>query len=210
MTVEPKTLTIDLLSDTTFGSGEGTAGVVDVEVAHDEFGLPYLGGKALRGLLRDSWLSMQEHFPELHEAARRLLGPTGDVSEVSVLRIGDAVIQEPARSYFVAAVQREHNPLAPERILTAFTDVRAQTSEERVTGAPAETTLRSARVIVRGLRLTASLAWLDEPTEDDLRCLAMAALGTRHAGLSRNRGRGHIQIALDGDAEKTRDCLVPL
>src|SRR5712691_6391027 len=106
MTVEPKTLTIDLLSDTTFGSGEGTAGVVDVEVAHDEFGLPYLGGKALRGLLRDSWLSMQEHFPELHEAARRILGPISDVRDTAILRVGDAIIEEPARSYFVAAVRR--------------------------------------------------------------------------------------------------------
>ncbi len=105
----PERLTVDLLSDTTFGRGEGTAGVVDVEVEHDAWGLPFLGGKALRGLLRDAWLSMQPHFPELCAAGRRVLGPLADLDETAILRIGDAVIEEPARSYLVAAVEREHH-----------------------------------------------------------------------------------------------------
>jgi len=203
MSDQPEVLTIDLLSDTTFARGEGTAGVVDIEVEHDEFGLPFLGAKALHGLLRDTWLTMKVYFPHLHGAAQRVLGPIADVEETAILRIGDALIEESARRYFVAATQREHNPLAPEVILSALTDIRSQTSEDRHTGAPARTTLRSVRIIVRGLRLVAPLSWLDKPNTDDLQCLALAALGTRHAGLSRNRGRGHIRITLDGDLEKT-------
>ena len=38
-------LKIDLLSDTTLGRGDGVAGVVDAEVQHDAYGLPYLSGK---------------------------------------------------------------------------------------------------------------------------------------------------------------------
>ena len=57
----PQTLHMELLSDATFGRGEGTAGQVDTEVEHDEFGIPYIGGKAVRGLLRDTWLSMRPH-----------------------------------------------------------------------------------------------------------------------------------------------------
>jgi hypothetical protein len=204
MSDQPNTLTIDLLSDSTFGRGEGTPGVVDIEVEHDAFGLPFLGGKTLRGLLRDTWLSMQTHFPELHNAARRVYGPTRDLEEVSLLRVGDAVIEEPARGYFIAACQREQHRLAPELILSALTDIRFQTSEERSTGAPARTTLRSIRVVLRGLRLTAPLLWLAEPDQDDMRCLALAALGTRHAGQARNRGRGHISIAFNGDRARTR------
>ena len=44
-------LKLDLLSDATFGRGDGLAGVVDAEVQHDNAGLPYLAGRTLKGLL---------------------------------------------------------------------------------------------------------------------------------------------------------------
>jgi len=204
MTIRPERIMIELLSDTTFGRGEGTAGAVDVEVEHDACGLPMLGGKALRGLLRDSWLSMQECFPELRVAGRRVLGPHGDLEETAILRVGDATIEESARAFFISATERQHHPLAPETILAALTEIRSQTSEERTTGAPARTTLRSARVALCGLKLVAPLSWLEAPDPGDARCLAMAALATRHGGLARNRGRGHLRITIDGDLERTR------
>jgi hypothetical protein len=200
----PERIVIELLSDSTFGRGEGTPGVVDVEVEHDPYGLPMLGGKALRGLLRDSWLTMQAHFPELAEAGCRVLGPHADLDETAILRIGDATIEEPSRGFFIAAVKRGPHPLFPEAILAALTEIRSQTSEERSTGAPAKGTLRSVRVLLRGLQLEATLVWHDEPTAQDLQCLALACLATRHAGLGRNRGRGHIRVTLDGDLNSTR------
>jgi hypothetical protein len=33
----PERLVVELLSDTTFGRGEGTAGLVDVEIEHDSY-----------------------------------------------------------------------------------------------------------------------------------------------------------------------------
>src|SRR5690554_4910085 len=99
MTARPERIVIELLSDTTFGRGEGTPGKVDVEVEHDAYGLPMLGGKALRGLLRDSWLSMQARFPELQVAGRRVFGPHGDLEETAILRIGDATLEAPARAF---------------------------------------------------------------------------------------------------------------
>lgn len=204
MTARPERIVIELLSDTTFGRGEGTPGAVDVEVEHDACGLPMLGGKALRGLLRDSWLSMQEHFPELQAASCRVLGPHGDLEEKAILRIGDAMIEESARAFVISATEREHHPLAPETILAALTEIRAQTSEERTTGAPARTTLRSTRVALRGLKLVAPLSWLSVPDSRDMQCLALAALATRHGGLARNRGRGHLRVTIDGDIERTR------
>ncbi len=201
----PERIVVDLLSDTIFGRGEGTPGVVDVEIDHDACGLPMLGGKALRGLLRDSWLTMQAHFPELAEVGRRVLGPHADMDETAILRVGDATVEEASRAFFIAAAGRESHPLSPEVILAALTDIRSQTSEERSTGAPARGTLRSVRVLLRGLQLEAPLVWLDEPTPVDLRCLALACLATRHAELGRNRGRGHIRVTLDGDVEGTRD-----
>jgi hypothetical protein len=195
---------IELLSDSAISRGEGTAGQVDIEVEHDELGLPFLGGKTLRGLLRDSWFSMRHCFPELAEAANRVFGPEADLDESSILRIGDAVVDGETRRWIEAAETRKNNPISPISVLEALTDIRRQTSEERSTGAPAETTLRSIRVVMRGLELQAPLYWLAAPTAADIRSLALALLATRHAGLARNRGRGHVRMTLDGDLEKTR------
>jgi len=200
----PQALTIDLLSDTTFGRGEGTAGEVDVEIEHDAYGLPFLGGKALRGLLRDSWLSMHDHFPDLWDAGHRVFGPHADLDEVAILRFGDAAIEDSARRYFISAVERKLHPLTPDMVLRSLTEVRSQTSEDRATGAPARTTLRRTRVAVRGLRLVAPLGWLAAPGRRELRCLALAVLATRHAGLARNRGRGFLRMALDGNTPETQ------
>jgi len=194
---------IELLSDASFSRGEGTAGIVDVEVEHDELGLPFIGGKTLRGLLHDSWLSMQNWFQELSPSADRIFGTDADFDEHSILRIGDAIVDSETRKWVEVAEYRKNHPLCPKMVLEALTDIRQQTSEERTTGAPAETTLRSIRVIIHGLKLQSPLYWLAEPTEEDFRCLSLALLATRHAGLGRNRGRGHISLTLNGESRKT-------
>jgi hypothetical protein len=194
---------VELLSDSAFSRGEGTAGVVDVEVEHDELGLPFLGGKTLRGLLLDSWLSMQRFFPELSPSAERIFGIEADFDECSILRIGDAVVDSETRKWIELAESWPNNRISSMDVLEALTDIRKQTSEERSTGAPAETTLRSVRVVIRDLKLQSPLYWLDDPTDADLRCLSMAILATRHAGLARNRGRGNVRLTLDGNIKKT-------
>lgn len=200
----PEALTIELLSDAAFSSGEGTAGEVDAEVQHDELGLPYIGGKTIRGLLRDTWLSMAAAFPDLEAAAERLFGPEGDVSETAILRIGNATLGDDVRDWVKAAVTRQDYPLHPMDILRALTDVRRQTAEERSTGAPAKGSLRALRVIVREQKFNADLMWLSSPCEKELQCLALCALATRHGGLRRNRGLGYIRMVFDDNLDATR------
>lgn len=202
MTKSPPTfLHVELLSDSTFSRGEGTAGVVDTEVEHDERGLPFIGGKTIRGLLRDSWLSMCNYFDDLNPAGQRMLGRSRNLDETCRLRIGDAHLSDPIRHTVRAAVERNEKRLSQETILAAFTSIRYQTAENRKTGAPMVTTLRSSRVVLRGFVFQSPLTWLDGymPDSDDLRLLALCALATRHGGLLRNRGRGHIRMSLDGD-----------
>jgi hypothetical protein len=205
----PRTLHIELLSDTTFSRGEGTAGVVDAEVEHDEFGIPYIGGKSIRGLLRDGWLSMQVHFPELHHAAGRVLGHGQALDDTCRMRISDAVLPSTIRDVARNAVERREHTIAPSTMLEAFTAVRYQTAENRATGAPEETTLRSSRVVLHGFVFESRLTWLNryEPDADDLRVLALCALAVRNGGLLRNRGRGFLQMTLDGDPAQTRRYL---
>jgi CRISPR/Cas system CMR subunit Cmr4 (Cas7 group RAMP superfamily) len=72
-----------LKSDATFGRGDGIAGMIDSEVQHDEYGLPYLGGRALKGLLGEEcaniifWLKAQGKAQRWQETAQRLFGKPG-------------------------------------------------------------------------------------------------------------------------------------
>jgi hypothetical protein len=207
----PSRLHIELLSDTTFGRGEGTAGEVDNEIEHDKFGIPFIGGKTVRGLLRDTWLSMRQHFPELLAAGDRVFGPTKRFldDDVCVLRIGDALLSKDVRDWLTASATRaeDSDRVSPAMLLAACTEIRYQTAEDRLTGAPAEVTLRSSRVVLRSFVFEAPLAWRSgggAAEADDVRALAMTALATRHGGLMRNRGRGYLRITIDGDWERTK------
>jgi hypothetical protein len=194
----PRTLVIELLSDTTFARGEGTAGIVDVEVDHDEVGLPLVRGKRLHGLLRDGWLSLRDHFPLLTEAARRVLGEEADLQELAVLRLGDARLPSAVRGWAEFAIGRERHPLRPDQVLATLTDIRRQTAISRLTGAPERKTLRSSRVVLRKLSFAAPLEWLAHPEAADVRCLALCALAVRHGGW------GFLCLTLDGDLHGTR------
>lgn len=198
-----QSIAVTLLSDATFASGEPSPGEVHVEIDSDEFGLPFLRGRTLRGLLRDTWLTMAPAFPELHHAALRVLGPPGDVGETAILRIGDARIEAPLRDVVARAIAREQSPLTPGEILASLTDIRVQSAENRESGGAESGTLRMTRVLLRDTVLHASLGWLATPLASDLRCLALAAVGTRHAGNGRNRGRGHVLLSLDGNPAAT-------
>ena len=154
-------LKITLLSDSTFGRGEGTAGEVDIEVEHDKDGLPFIGGKTLHGLLRDTWLTMWPAFEPLESAAEQVFGKEAnlDPEEDTVLEIKDALLPEDVRDWVRYAVHRTTDRLRPEQILDSLTDIRRQTAQSRSTGAPEETTLRTSRVVVRKITFEAPLEW---------------------------------------------------
>lgn len=199
----PERLTVELLSDTAFSRGEPTAGQVDIDVEHDHLGLPLVSGKTLHGLLRDSWLAMDGSFPQLHDDAAVLLGAAADRTERTILRVGDAGVGDDVTAWVRAAVEREDRPIDPGDVLAALTATRTGTAMDRGSGGPATGTLRDLRVIRCGTRLEASLTWLRQPSHGHRRCLAMAVLGVRHAGLARSRGLGHVRLSLDGDLDAT-------
>ena len=101
------------------------------------------------------------------------------------------------------ALTRSRHPLHREDVLGTLTAVRAQTARSRATGAPEPGTLRSSRVILRGTAFEAPLAFGTSPSAAELRCLALCVLATRHGGLARNRGRGHLRCLLDVDRGRT-------
>ncbi|MHA1423863.1 MAG: hypothetical protein ACTSSD_17400, partial [Candidatus Thorarchaeota archaeon] len=139
--------------------------------------------------------------------AERILGVEGDLEETSVLSISDATAPQDVVDWVRYALARPESKLTNGLILDSITSIRRQTAIERNTGSASEKSLRSMRVLLRGFNLISQLVWLEDPTLEDLSVLAVCLLGTRHAGISRTRGLGHVLFTLNGDHSLTREMV---
>ncbi len=201
-------LHLTLMSDATFGRGDGVAGLVDQEVEHDAAtGLPFLRGRTLRGLLVEECANIvavlpQEAQKKFDKAAERLFGVPGSRSGTEGrLIVGAAELPQEVRQAVTAAV--EAGQIHPTAVLDSLTDIRRQTAVAK-NGAPEEGSLRSMRVILRQTKFVANLHFTPsgQPDEDEaaLALLAASVMALRRAGTGRNRGRGRLQACLQNEA----------
>jgi hypothetical protein len=206
-------LQIHLLSDTTFGRGDGVAGLIDQEVEHDSHGFPYLRGRTLKGLLSEECDNVinvlpQHQQPHWHRVASALFGrPGSSLDTIASIHVGDACLPEDIRQ--AVAYQITQNKLQKAEVLESLTTIRRQTSISVETGTPDRGSLRSARVVLRDLTFTADLSLVKSPsgdiTEGDLESLLLVGVkALRHLGSARNRGRGHVRCTL---LNEQGDCL---
>jgi len=191
---------IKTLSDASFGRGDGVSGLVDAEVQHDEWGLPYLSGRTLKGLLAEECANLlyalQHHKKrrELETAAAFLFGCEGkSPGSHAYLSIDDARLPEA----LCAAVRNdiEAGRLTREDVLDSLTSLRRQTAIEATSGAPARGSLRTLRVVLRNSFFIAPLHFDTDP-KASLPLLNACAKALRRAGTGRNRGRGRLEAEL--------------
>lgn len=206
-----------LKSDATFGRGDGVVGLVDEEVEHDEYGLPYLRGRTLKGLLVEECANIlftleQVHLPtakqqEIEEAAQYLFGRGGStLADDAMVQFGAARLPDDLRNTLITDVtayeqSRGTRGLSPTDILESLTAIRRQTAIDVQTDAPNKGSLRSIRIILRETIFVAEIT-LDnsksksQQQEIALALLAACVLGLRRAGTGRNRGRGRLTLSL--------------
>ena len=211
MSIYELQLRIKLLSDTTFGRGDGVAGLVDQEVEYDFYGFPYLRGRTLKGLLSEECdnliiLLKEEVFRHWKDVRNKLFGVSGSVIDtISIMHVGDACIPDKLREAVGNQIEKEREQdkpaLTPTDILDSLTTIRRQTAINANNGTADIGSLRSARVVMRDRpnaqpSFTACLFFDEEPTPDMKAILAVGVLGLRHIGNGRNRGRGHVQCSL--------------
>ena len=191
------TIHFRLASDATFGRGDGVAGIVDREVEHDQYGLPYLRGRTLKGLLREEAdnllyaLSAMEKNVAAWETVRdSLFGQGGSLAETTaVLRWGHAQLPEGLRQAVIQSLKGQDNPLGRQEVLHSLTALRRQTAVDP-TGLPADGSLRTMRVILRQTPFVSVCTANKKLEHVEEGFLAAAVLGLRRAGTGRNRGRG--------------------
>lgn len=213
MSIHELQIQIKLLSDTTFGRGDGVAGLVDQEIEHDSYGFPYLRGRTLKGLLSEECdnliiLLKDEVLRHWQNVRNKLFGVSGSVLKTnSIMHVGDACLPEKLREAVGIQIEKERernkdNPaLTPTDILDSLTTIRRQTAINYDNGVADSGSLRAARVVMRDRpntpsRFTALLFFDEEPTADMKALLGVGVLALRHIGSGRNRGRGHVQCSL--------------
>lgn len=205
-------LTVTLESDATFARGDGAGSEVDTEVEHDAAtGLPYVRGRALKGLLTEECanilFALQAHpsADRWAEAAERLFGRPGSrIGEDGALHVGAARLPDDlgdaVREQIAAGV------LDPLDVLGSLTEIRRQTAVGS-DGLPERGSLRSARVVLRGVTFVAALR-VPGGDADAMALLAACVKAVRRGGLGRNRGRGRLRLRLhQGDVDATDRCF---
>jgi CRISPR-associated protein Csx10 len=187
-------LEMHLLADAIPGSGEGLAGIIDIDIGSDGYGIPYIPAKRIKGILRESALELSD-VGMLQYSVDDIFG-AGGRQEGTAFKISDGYIADYHlyREFFeYAAYDKNLAPLFnKENVLDEFTYLRSRTTIDNETGAAKENTLRTSRVLKRGETFYFQVEFPVEYSEEiDKICKV-----TRRFGLSRTRGLGEIRLSL--------------
>lgn len=185
-------LNIHILDLWLFGSGRGEGAHIDSTPLLDARGLPYVPGRAVKGLLRDATLDLLRlQAPSDHLANTQLINLFGTREEGQTRHN-----TQPGRVLFtdaqlppalVAALSANR-----QAIKGLFHDLRATAIDDR-TGTARAHTLRSIRAVVP-MQLQAELSSSDE---QDFELIRQAAHLVTALGAHRSRGLGRCACSLE-------------
>ncbi len=186
-------LKITLLSDMCVSDGSVFNVVVDTEVCKDEYGFPYIPARRIKGCLRECALELQEWGDRINPD--QLFGLGGN--QRGKVRIGDAVLEEAGEQREFLRGQKNGSEATremfhPVNILKHYTYNRTQTALDPETGSAGDTSLRTMRVVNKGLVFQAPVQ-VEEDQYDDLEKLCHFL---RHMGIARTRGLGEVRAEL--------------
>jgi len=201
-------LQITLNSDTIFGSGSGVSSMVDIDIQHDIYGCPFLGARAIKGILREECANILFRLEKTGQSsqwlpsAEKLFGKPGDgLGNSTILRLGNAIL--PHELHHAIKNQVKNGEISSQSILEAFTTIRKQTKINYQTGTAFDKSLRNKRVVLHNLYFESKLSFLDIPDKKDLALLATCIKALHHAGMNRNRGCGELTaVLLDAKSKK--------
>jgi hypothetical protein len=115
-----------------------------------------------------------------------------------MLRVGHAVLGDDVRASVARALAGRDEPVRTilrRAVTDAYTTLESGI-EVGSDGAPEPGRLRTNRVLLPGLDLTAALTWATPPGEAHWRLLARACLATSQIGSKATRGRGRVDVRL--------------
>lgn len=196
-------LEIKLLSDMCTYSGETYNSLVDMDVVYDQNGIPYIPAKRIKGCIREAALEMQEMDLISREQYEELFGKEGN--HRSAFSLSNAYLKDYAAIMSVVGKYQGTDLVNPQNLLEQYTDIRVQTAVDLETGVADKNSLRTMRVIRKGLEFEAECSLKRE----DEQILRAAVSLVKHMGVSRSRGLGLVRMELKKeDNQKAKHVLV--
>ncbi len=189
---------IELMSDLCVGSGYSHAGVIDADVSYDEYGLPFIPARRLKGCMREA---AEMVCPAVAETIFGRAGDTGTKGMIlwnAYIEGYDRIAGELVRLEKMAYPEAAY--LSPQNILKMYTAVRAQTKLSQDTGVAERNSLRYTRVVGQydPLQEKTPLCFYAkvEFEDTDREQLERVIKATRNIGMNRNRGLGSVRCSL--------------
>ena len=187
---------VELLSDTCFSSGEVYNSAVDTDIFCDANGIPVIGGKRLKGCIREAAEELRDWGYMID--VEGIFGARYDKN--SVIHISDAKPEQ--YDQYISELSVRNNPMLvhPSRVLDAFTYIRTQTAVDQE-GIADRNTLRSIRVIKKGLVFFAPVKFRcdEEKKREYAGQMVKICKVVRHMGLNRTRGMGSVKVSFETD-----------
>lgn len=186
-------LVITLKSDLCMGSGYSYAGIVDNDTSYDEYGLPYIPAKRLKGCIRETIETMLYRIYSAEEV-EKVFGKKGSNCG-AVLKIDNAYIKGSDK---IRVFLSQNPQFGSQDILSRYTRINGQTRMND--GVAEKGSLRYIRVVDH-YSPTADEELVFEADfscdSDDWEMIEKGAEATRHIGLKRNRGLGNVRIKVE-------------
>ncbi len=144
-------LLLELLSDTCISSGESIAGIIDVEVEFDEYGIPFIPAKRIKGILREAAEDINLICDDKYsDYIDNIFGkPGGECIPGNMILENGRLKDYEEISDMVKRGQKskEYGILFNEEFIKdSFTYIRSQTAIDKY-GAAKENSLRNIRVL---------------------------------------------------------------
>ena len=157
-------LQIKCMSDICVSDGGVYNSSVDIDICYDRMGFPFIPAKRIKGCLRECAQELNDWGEDIPEDI--IFGTQG--SSRGNLLIRNAYIKDYADMQKEVQKGAGNILVHPQNILKNFTYLRTQTSIDQDTGVAEENSLRTMRVVKKGVLFEAEVL-LDNAYEEEVR-----------------------------------------
>lgn len=198
---------IKLLSPTIISNGEGWASIVDLDIVFDDVGLPFIPARRIKGVLRESAFEVinMTNFSGINKFSESDINDLFGKNWLNAKIIIDNFMMNSYEEYrkWVIWLNLKHPEIFNSAsIQKSFTVIRTSTTvDER--GISEEGSLRTVRMLRRGLEFEGTISTVDIENDEKLySLLILSMLNVRRIGTGRNRGFGNIKFIIKDESKE--------
>ncbi|WXR61431.1 RAMP superfamily CRISPR-associated protein [Peptostreptococcaceae bacterium AGR-M142] len=206
---------MELLSDTTFGSGESKNGVVNTEVLRDSDGFPYLHGKTFKGFLRESY---ERYLKGIlgDEFLNKKFGIAGYKNENIYSKENDGefkfsniTLNEELKKNIKSLFENKYGKTLKKKDLKRFIEIYLMdditSTKMDEDGVAKDKSLRVTRVIKKGAIFEGYIETKKVLATDDIDNLELLLKSLTQVGVNKSRGKGLVKITLKSPNEEVEE-----